>query len=806
MNSERLSLEDFRVLQEFQGNPSNKIYLVEDRESAQKFIFKQIRLTQPQSQLREVQAQKNLRHRFVIALLRYRVREDSLEMLIEYAPNGDLFDFINNLRVIYEFTLLELFYKIVIAIDFMHGNGFIHRDIKPENIMIGADSDPKLADFGSSVRSKVVRNTFCGTYEYMAPEVYMRERQTEKVDIWALGILIFEMTHNATPFKGKNLFEIKHMIESRELPFDPQISSRVRQIVWKILRVDPKLRPSAREILGFPEFNVISSKFAHLIPQRSVEDRLNFGLLKGRILTFNDSGKERERQKQVEREAHEKLGFDEKKMLTRELVDFKANFRLPPSVARRLEQTLGVRSQVTAEYDYHDPQEQSHSQSKERSEESSQHKSGSDNCRDNSENESSSVNIYRQSDSTRAGAGTGTGTGALNKTVEKGRLPVARDKLSDKRKTKAKQSKRRNCGRRKLGKNFQTVFNNLFGHQKTLSKNLLTRGPKQSGLPRFLQSQQKVGPESSLSKQKNANFSSKKLATHLKAFALKKIEKEKLNAEAIYKSAEGPKANPSATCKPGNAFRRNKFRSGESSKNGRKLQISTGESRAKAKAKKGSKLKARPRNSKFSSLREIQGFSFGKIIRKMVDAKGTRPAKQTPSAQAPCESNLSKFLRARARRQRGPAKPSCRKSNLKGRKPLWRRGKKCPNLKPGDLSMRSMQSFAQSKWSSGSKKEPKAKMHSQKRIADAYQMLSFSNVSSNHVNEYNFSAQISMGFPQSFRRLPSRAPRPKALPKDGRAKAPAKKRQSPEAGDLTQERRQGKVHLGRKVLKNSLNL
>lgn len=84
----------------------------------------------------------------------------------------------------------------------------MHRDLKPENILLDHKLRPKLCDFGWSVPTikKENRNTFCGTYEYMAPEIYETENYNEKVDIWSLGIMIYELLHGKSPFVGKTAF------------------------------------------------------------------------------------------------------------------------------------------------------------------------------------------------------------------------------------------------------------------------------------------------------------------------------------------------------------------------------------------------------------------------------------------------------------------------------------------------------------------------------------------------------------------------------------------------------------------------
>ncbi len=94
-------------------------------------------------------------------------------MLIEYAKYGDLFSFIRKQDEQMNQKMLKFFFKVTQAIHYLHSNGMIHRDIKPENILITTNYRPKLADFGTSVYQQDAKNTFCGTFEYMAPEIYL---------------------------------------------------------------------------------------------------------------------------------------------------------------------------------------------------------------------------------------------------------------------------------------------------------------------------------------------------------------------------------------------------------------------------------------------------------------------------------------------------------------------------------------------------------------------------------------------------------------------------------------------------------
>lgn len=141
------------------------------------------------------------------------------------------------------------------AIDYLHKQGLVHRDIKPENILINKKFSPRLADFGTSSQADFVKNTFCGIYEYMAPEIYLREKQNEKVDIWAVGILLFEMTHQFTPFKKESVNGIKAMLTENRIKFRSDLNPQIKALILRILKYSPSERPTSKEILCDPLFS-----------------------------------------------------------------------------------------------------------------------------------------------------------------------------------------------------------------------------------------------------------------------------------------------------------------------------------------------------------------------------------------------------------------------------------------------------------------------------------------------------------------------------------------------------------------------
>lgn len=122
---------------------------------------------------------------------------------MDYTPWGNLYEYMKTEegKKLTSLQIQNFFLQICQAVKYMHDNKLIHWDIKPENILISENLVPKLSDFGWSVLvSNKNRSTFCGTFEYMAPEMYENEEYSYSVDIWGLGVLLYEMFHKKSPF------------------------------------------------------------------------------------------------------------------------------------------------------------------------------------------------------------------------------------------------------------------------------------------------------------------------------------------------------------------------------------------------------------------------------------------------------------------------------------------------------------------------------------------------------------------------------------------------------------------------------
>lgn len=154
-------------------------------------------------------------------------------MLMELSRDGSLFHKMKLERKFPEKKCAKLMYDIVRSIEYMHTRNppILHRDLKPENLLMFPNERVKLTDFGWSAENDDIRNTFCGTQEYLAPEMIKGTGHNEKLDVWTLGVLFFEMIHGKTPFyvskKNIDTRTQRKMIEQRILSgnykFDPKV-------------------------------------------------------------------------------------------------------------------------------------------------------------------------------------------------------------------------------------------------------------------------------------------------------------------------------------------------------------------------------------------------------------------------------------------------------------------------------------------------------------------------------------------------------------------------------------------------------
>ena len=155
------------------------------------------------------------------------------------------------------------------AIYFIHKKNIAHRDIKPENLLLDANFNIQLCDFGwaTIMNEEQERKSICGTYEYMPPEVVTEQPHNLKADMWSMGILLYELLHGRAPFRADSLDEIKNKIYKQQICLNKNLSTPVKDIIKRLLVKDFKRRGSAEEVLGMMAQNFEIRKFEETIDE-----------------------------------------------------------------------------------------------------------------------------------------------------------------------------------------------------------------------------------------------------------------------------------------------------------------------------------------------------------------------------------------------------------------------------------------------------------------------------------------------------------------------------------------------------------
>ena len=309
-----LEMSDFSILRKLGTGSSATVFLVKlrhDVASEARFALKVFHKNDfsKKNKIRRIRTEYNILcttdHPFVVTMYRTFADKTSIGFLMEYCERGDMYQLLQRQPSgkFHEYRVRVYVAQVVIALQYMHLQGYVYRDLKPENILLCADGHVKLTDFdlsrqveppsttvhhpkdtssgdkgdkqdkadrrgarGSSKKMRLscvpkMRSTsFVGTDEYIAPEVITCRGYSSSVDWWGLGIFLYEMIYGCTPFVSKNRHTCFKKILEEELQFPalPHVSSGCKDLIRRLLVKDPAERlgstHGASEIKAHPFF------------------------------------------------------------------------------------------------------------------------------------------------------------------------------------------------------------------------------------------------------------------------------------------------------------------------------------------------------------------------------------------------------------------------------------------------------------------------------------------------------------------------------------------------------------------------
>uniref|UniRef100_A0A8D2ZNS9 Ribosomal protein S6 kinase n=1 Tax=Scophthalmus maximus TaxID=52904 RepID=A0A8D2ZNS9_SCOMX len=195
---------------------------------------------------RDILAEVN--HPFIVKLHYAFQTEGKLYLILDFLRGGDLFTRLSKEVMFTEEDVKFYLAELALALDHLHSLGIIYRDLKPENILLDEEGHIKITDFGLS--KEAIDNdkraySFCGTIEYMAPEVVNRRGHTQSADWWSFGVLMFEMLTGSLPFQGKDRKETMALILKAKLGMPQFLSLEVQSLLRALFKRNPANRLGA---------------------------------------------------------------------------------------------------------------------------------------------------------------------------------------------------------------------------------------------------------------------------------------------------------------------------------------------------------------------------------------------------------------------------------------------------------------------------------------------------------------------------------------------------------------------------------
>lgn len=270
----KVGLDDFNFLAVLGKGNFGKVMLAEEKKTnglyaikvlKKEFIIDNDEVESTRSEKRVFLAAARERHPFLLGLHSCFQTETRVYFVMEYVSGGDLMLHIQRKQ----FSLRQAkFYasEVLLALEYFHANGIIYRDLKLDNILLTLDGHVKVADYGLCKEEMWFGNTtstFCGTPEFMAPEILLEQRYGRAVDWWAFGVLTYEMLLGQSPFRGDDEDEIFDAILEDEPLYPITMPRDAVSILQKLLTRDPSRRlgsgkEDAEEIKRQPFFKDVS--------------------------------------------------------------------------------------------------------------------------------------------------------------------------------------------------------------------------------------------------------------------------------------------------------------------------------------------------------------------------------------------------------------------------------------------------------------------------------------------------------------------------------------------------------------------
>ena len=257
-------ISDFELIKDLGAGSFGRVYLVSHKKTKCQYALKAIdkknksNIEEKPYFRREIEIMYRIHHPNVVKLYGHFEDNNYCYFIMEYIPRGNIYSLIpkHGKKKQSNQLIASIIKDVAKSVYFLHKMNppIIHRDIKPENVLMDENYNIKLADFGWSnyLDNEEKRSTVCGTPIYLAPEMINRKGHDERVDIWCIGVLLFELSTGRVPFQGNNIDVLKYNIRNMKISWPSDIDREEKDLISKILKYNPNDRLTVEEILRHP--------------------------------------------------------------------------------------------------------------------------------------------------------------------------------------------------------------------------------------------------------------------------------------------------------------------------------------------------------------------------------------------------------------------------------------------------------------------------------------------------------------------------------------------------------------------------
>ena len=259
-------IQDFTVLKELGAGSFGRVLLVQHKVTQAKYAIKAIdkrnkaNIQEKPYFRREIEIMYRVHHPNVVKLFGHFEDNNYCYFIMEYIAGGNIYALVpkTSLRSVTTQQIASIMKDVISAVYFLHHMNpkIVHRDIKPENVLLDKGNVAKLTDFGWSnyMQGDNKRTTVCGTPVYLAPEIINNQGHDEHVDIWCIGVLLFELMAGYSPWQGDDVQTVRYNINRLKIRWPRNMDHDAADLISKILKYNPEERLTLRQMLAHPFF------------------------------------------------------------------------------------------------------------------------------------------------------------------------------------------------------------------------------------------------------------------------------------------------------------------------------------------------------------------------------------------------------------------------------------------------------------------------------------------------------------------------------------------------------------------------